>query len=121
MYLIFEALNCSNTYTYIKYVYTNILWYVGAAATYCRLIPSVKRRYDYGVMIFILTFSLVAVSGLRADKIIELARERLSTIGMGFGICIFTSLLIFPIWASDELHRVTSTKFDNLACCIEGS
>lgn len=72
-------------------------------------------------MIFILTFSLVAVSGLRAEKIIELARERLSTIGMGFGICIFTSLLIFPIWASDELHRVTSTKFDNLASCIEGT
>nr|GEV39508.1 aluminum-activated malate transporter 13-like [Tanacetum cinerariifolium] len=95
------------------------LFIFGAAATYCRLIPSVKRRYDYGVMIFILTFNLVAVSGLRADKIIELARERLSTIGMGFGVCIFTSLLIFPIWASDELHHVTSTKFDNLACCIE--
>ncbi|KAK1426697.1 hypothetical protein QVD17_15376 [Tagetes erecta] len=92
---------------------------IGAAATYCRMIPSIKRKYDYGVMIFILTFNLVAVSGLRADKIMELARERLSTIGMGFGICVFTSLLIFPMWASDELHRLTSSKFDKLACCIE--
>lgn len=95
--------------------------HVGAVATYCRLIPSIKRRYDYGVMIFILTFNLVAVSGLRADKILELARERLSTIGMGFAVCIFISLLIFPMWASDELHRVTSSNFDKLACCIEGN
>ncbi|KAJ0610284.1 putative aluminum-activated malate transporter [Helianthus annuus] len=91
----------------------------GAAATYCRLIPSIKSKYDYGFMIFILTFNLVAVSGLCADKVIELARERLSTIGMGFAVCIFTSLLIFPMWASDELHRLTSSKFDKLACCIE--
>ncbi|KAI3668215.1 hypothetical protein L6452_43292 [Arctium lappa] len=91
----------------------------GAAATYCRLIPSIKRKYDYGFMIFILTFNLVAVSGLRADKVMELARERLSTIGMGFAVCIFTSLLVFPMWASDELHRLTSSKFDKLACCIE--
>ncbi|KAI7736284.1 hypothetical protein M8C21_026980 [Ambrosia artemisiifolia] len=91
----------------------------GAAATYCRTIPTIKSKYDYGFMIFILTFNLVAVSGLRADKVIELARERLSTIGMGFAVCIFTSLLVFPMWASDELHRSTSSKFDKLACCIE--
>ncbi|KAK9057278.1 hypothetical protein SSX86_022113 [Deinandra increscens subsp. villosa] len=91
----------------------------GAAATYFRMMPNIKKKYDYGIMIFILTFNLVAVSGLRADKIIELARERLSTIGMGFAVCIFTSLLIFPMWASDELHRLTSSKFDKLACSIE--
>lgn len=91
----------------------------GAVATYCRLIPSIKRKYDYGVMIFILTFNLVAVSGLRADKVLELARERLSTIGMGFAVCICTSLLVFPMWASDELHRLTSSNFEKLACCIE--
>ncbi|XP_057473816.1 aluminum-activated malate transporter 13-like [Actinidia eriantha] len=92
----------------------------GAAATYCRLVPSIKRRYDYGVMIFVLTFNLVVVSGLRADKIIKLARERLATIGMGFAICIFINLLVFPMWASDELHYSTASKFGKLACCIEG-
>ncbi|GJW22116.1 aluminum-activated malate transporter 13-like protein [Tanacetum coccineum] len=92
----------------------------GAAATYCRMIPSIKKKYDYGVMIFILTFNLVAVSGLRADKILQLAQQRLATIGMGFAVCIFTSLLIFPMWAGDELHHLTSSKFNKLACCIEG-
>ncbi|KAG5514432.1 hypothetical protein RHGRI_035749 [Rhododendron griersonianum] len=32
------------------------------------------------------------------------------TIGMGFTVCIFTSLLIFRMWASDELHSSTSLK-----------
>ncbi|CAL5437012.1 unnamed protein product [Camellia sinensis] len=93
----------------------------GAAATYTRMIPSIKRRYDYGAMIFILTFNLIAVSGLRADKVIELAQQRLSTIGMGFTVCIFTSLLICPMWASDELHNSTASKFQKLASCIQGS
>ncbi|GFZ19682.1 aluminum activated malate transporter family protein [Actinidia rufa] len=91
----------------------------GAAATYARLVPSIKRRYEYGAVIFILTFNLVVVSGLRADKIIKLARERLSTICMGFAICIFINLLIFPMWASDELHNSLATRFEKLACCIE--
>ncbi|KAI3783089.1 hypothetical protein L2E82_13151 [Cichorium intybus] len=91
----------------------------GAVATYYRMIPSIKKKYDYGVMIFILTFNLVAVSGLRADKILGLARERLMNIGMGFSVCIITSLLIFPMWASDELHHLTSSRFTKLASCIE--
>lgn len=72
-------------------------------------------------MIFILTFNLVAVSSVRADKAMELASKRLSTIGMGFAICIFTSLLIFPMWASDEFHDSTASKFQKLAGCIEGN
>ncbi|XP_016500224.1 aluminum-activated malate transporter 13-like [Nicotiana tabacum] len=92
---------------------------IGAGATYSRLIPSVKKRYDYGVMIFILTFNLVVVSGVRADKIMKLAGERLSTIGMGFAVCIFTSF-IYPIWASDELHSSTASKFDKVASSIQG-
>lgn len=71
-------------------------------------------------MIFILTFNLVAVSGFRGEEIIKLACERLSTIFMGIIISVFTSLLIFPIWAGDELHLSLVSKFDKLALTIEG-
>ncbi|XP_041016950.1 aluminum-activated malate transporter 13-like [Juglans microcarpa x Juglans regia] len=91
-----------------------------AAATYTRMVPSIKKRYDYGVMIFILTFNLVVVSGIRAEEVMTVARERLSTIGMGFAICIFVSLLVFPVWASDELHHSFASKFEDLALSIEG-
>uniref|UniRef100_A0A0A0KHM3 Aluminum-activated malate transporter n=1 Tax=Cucumis sativus TaxID=3659 RepID=A0A0A0KHM3_CUCSA len=92
----------------------------GAVASYLRMVPNIKKKYDYGVMIFILTFNLIVVSGMRADKIMRLARERLSTIAMGFAVCIFISFLIFPSWASDELHDSTVLNFHNLANSIQG-
>ncbi|XAR58535.1 hypothetical protein NMG60_11013966, partial [Bertholletia excelsa] len=92
----------------------------GIAATYVRLIPRIKRRYDYGAMIFILTFNLIVVSGWRADEVIRLARERLVDIGIGLAVSVFTSVLAFPMWASDELHFSIASKFDKLASCVEG-
>lgn len=92
----------------------------GASATYTRLVPNIKKRYDYAAMVFLLTFNLVAVSGLRAEKVMELARDRLSTIAMGFAICITTCLLVCPVWAGDELHYSMSSNFENLALSIEG-
>ncbi|OMP05032.1 Aluminum-activated malate transporter [Corchorus olitorius] len=92
----------------------------GAAATYTRQVPNIKKKYDYAVTIFILTFNLVVVSGLRAEEVLVLARSRLSTIVMGFAICIFISLLVFPIWASDELHDSFVSRFQDLARSLEG-
>ncbi|XP_058076966.1 aluminum-activated malate transporter 12-like [Magnolia sinica] len=91
----------------------------GMAATYFRLVPSVKKKFEYGIVIFILTFNLVAVSGFRGEEIIKLAKDRLLTITIGFSISLFTSLLIFPVWAGDELHRSLKSKFDNVASSIE--
>ncbi|KAL6564337.1 hypothetical protein OROMI_015787 [Orobanche minor] len=91
----------------------------GVAATNCRMVPKLKKSHDYGFMIFILTFSLVAISGVRAEKIVEVGRDRLATIGMGFAVCIFISLVICPIWASNELHYSTTSKFDKLATSIQ--
>ena len=45
--------------------------------------PNVKRKYDYGVLIFILTFSLMAVSGYQIGQILKLAHQRLSTVPIG--------------------------------------
>jgi hypothetical protein len=71
-------------------------------------------------MIFILTFNLVSVSGIREENVMEIARERLVMIVMGFSICICTSLFFFPTWASDEIHNSMVSKFEDLASSIEG-
>ncbi|QCD86881.1 Aluminum-activated malate transporter [Vigna unguiculata] len=94
----------------------------GTIATYFRLFPSVKKRYDYGVMIFILTFSLIVVSGVRTEdqKVWEIAVERLLTIVMGFVVCICVSFLIFPLWASDELHDSIVSRFQHIANSLQG-
>ncbi|XVF80411.1 hypothetical protein PTKIN_Ptkin15bG0069000 [Pterospermum kingtungense] len=92
----------------------------GAGATYTRQVPTIKKKYDYGAIIFILTFNLVVVSGLRVEQVMQLACQHLSTVLMGFAICIFISLLVFPIWASDELHHSLVSRFDDLATSLEG-
>ncbi|KAL3725541.1 hypothetical protein ACJRO7_030552 [Eucalyptus globulus] len=95
----------------------------GAAATYARSIPCIKRKYDYGGMIFILSFSLVAVSGVQSKyykDILRIALLRLGTVAIGFVASMFTSLFIFPIWAGSELHTSMAPKFELLACSMEG-
>lgn len=96
------------------------LFLFGSVATYFRLVPNIKKKYEYGFMISILTFNLVAVSGVRAEKVVEVARDRLAAIGMGFTISIFVNLFIYPIWASNELHFSTASKFNKLATTIQG-
>ncbi|KAG8659013.1 aluminum-activated malate transporter 10 isoform X2 [Manihot esculenta] len=102
-------------------------WIVGAsvfllasATTFSRFIPSVKQLFDYGAMIFILTFSLVAFSGYRVDELFELAHQRLATIIIGTSLCILVSMLIWPIWAGQELFALINGNMDKLANSLEG-
>ncbi|XP_061341350.1 aluminum-activated malate transporter 14-like [Gastrolobium bilobum] len=94
----------------------------GSVATYLRTVPSIKKRYDYGFMIFIMTFNLVVMYGISdgsKDSVWKAARERLSTILMGLLVCICVSLFVFPMWASDELHHSTVSRFRGLANTIQ--
>ena len=98
-------------------------WWLPAwsAATFLRFIPEVKARYDYGVIIFILTFTMVAVSSYRVEDLIEFARERVTTVAVGVITCIFTSVLVFPIWAGEDLHKLAAGNLDKLAEFLEGT
>ncbi|GMP61106.1 hypothetical protein CsSME_00023703 [Camellia sinensis var. sinensis] len=93
---------------------------LASAATFSRFIPSIKATFDYGAMIFILTFSLVSMSGYRVDELLVLAQTRVSTIGIGTSICIFTSMLLCPVWAGNELHLLIIRNTEKLADSIDG-
>ncbi|XP_059669583.1 aluminum-activated malate transporter 8-like [Cornus florida] len=93
---------------------------LAAISTFTRFVPHIKARYDYGVMIFILTFSLVAVSGYRLEKIVELAHQRLSTIVMGGAICIIISIFICPVWAGEDLHKLVALNLEKLGIFLQG-
>ncbi|XP_062229505.1 aluminum-activated malate transporter 12-like [Phragmites australis] len=92
---------------------------IGFAATYLRFFPSIKKNYDYGVVIFLLTFNLITVSSFREEDVMPLARDRLSTIAIGCAICLFMSLLVLPNWSGEDLHNCTVRKFEGLATSIE--
>lgn len=98
-----------------------VLVCAAAASSFTRFIPRIKARYDYGVLIFILTFSLVSVTGYRVDKILELANERLSTIGIGGATCIIVSIFVCPVWAGEDLHKLIASNIEKLASYLEGT
>ncbi|KAG6580748.1 Aluminum-activated malate transporter 8, partial [Cucurbita argyrosperma subsp. sororia] len=93
---------------------------IAASATFSRFFPGIKARYDYGVLIFILTFSLVSISGYRIDEFLTLAHQRLSTILVGGAICIMISILVCPVWAGETLHNSVTSNINKLADYLEG-
>ncbi|CAH8359872.1 unnamed protein product [Eruca vesicaria subsp. sativa] len=97
-----------------------LVFSLGAAATFSRFFPRIKQRYDYGALIFILTFSMVAVSGYRTDEILVIAYQRLSTILIGGTICILVSIFVFPVWAGEDLHKMVANNVTKLANSLEG-
>ncbi|KAL0558919.1 hypothetical protein IC582_003506 [Cucumis melo] len=46
---------------------------LASISTFTRFFPKIKARYDYGMLIFILTFCMVSLSGYRDDEIAKLA------------------------------------------------
>ncbi|WVZ80208.1 hypothetical protein U9M48_027701 [Paspalum notatum var. saurae] len=93
--------------------------YAAAAATYSRFLPTMKARFDYGITIFILTYTLIAVGGYRVDEVVFTARHRLTTIAIGAMICFAVCALIFPVWAGQELHDQVARNMDKLAAAVE--
>ncbi|KAK1376620.1 Aluminum-activated malate transporter 10 [Heracleum sosnowskyi] len=93
---------------------------LAAAATFSRFIPTVKARFDYGAMVFILTFCLVSISGYRVDQLFGMAHHRLLTVALGASICIITSMLVCPIWAGQELHTLINRNLEKLSESLDG-
>uniref|UniRef100_A0ACD5YSI5 Uncharacterized protein n=1 Tax=Avena sativa TaxID=4498 RepID=A0ACD5YSI5_AVESA len=101
------------------FISSGFLFLFAAAATFSRFIPTVKARFDYGVTIFILTYSLVAVSGYRVDELLALAQQRLVTVAIGIFICLAVCVLVWPVWAGQELHLLTVRNMEKLAAAVE--
>ncbi|MBA0666627.1 hypothetical protein Goklo_003016 [Gossypium klotzschianum] len=65
--------------------------------TFARFFPKINARYDYGLLIFTLTFVLISVSGYQDNEILELAYKRLSTILLGSFTCIIVSIMMITL------------------------
>ncbi|KAK8515695.1 hypothetical protein V6N13_139336 [Hibiscus sabdariffa] len=104
----------------IKQKPKSLLAIAAVVFTFARFYATIKARYEYGLVVFILTFSLISVSGYRDDEILKLAYHRLSTILIGGSACIIISILVFPVWAGEELHNLIASNMDKLASFLQG-
>ncbi|PRQ32620.1 putative aluminum-activated malate transporter [Rosa chinensis] len=87
--------------------------------TFFRFIPQMKARYDYGLLIFNLTFCLISVSGYRDEEVIRLGFERVSTIIIGSCTAVTVCVFIRPVWIGAELHNQIATNMEKLANFLE--
>lgn len=89
-------------------------------STFLRFFPKIKESYDYGMLIFIMTFSFISVSGLRGHAIFKLAQERLCTVSIGGVACVIVSILVCPVWAGHDLHNLIALNIEKLGNSLEG-
>ncbi|KAL1363771.1 hypothetical protein AAHE18_03G170100 [Arachis hypogaea] len=97
-----------------------ITFLLTAVVTYMRFLPQLKARYDYGLMVFILTYSLVSVSSYRDDEILDIAEKRVITILAGAFISVFVSIFVWPMWVGADLHNLVAKNIEKLGNFIEG-
>ncbi|KAK8605013.1 hypothetical protein V6N13_082473 [Hibiscus sabdariffa] len=96
------------------------LKFAATTVSFLRFFPRMKARYDYGLLIFILTFCMISVSGYRDEKVLEMAHKRVSTILIGGFTALFVCIFIFPVWAGDDLHNLAANHLEKLATFLQG-
>ncbi|XP_021278600.1 aluminum-activated malate transporter 2-like [Herrania umbratica] len=92
---------------------------VGASVTFLRFLPEMKVKYDFGLMVFILTFCLISILSYREELLI-MALQRLLTIVVGSCAAIFVSIFIFPVWIGEDLHNLVAVNLEKLGTFLEG-
>lgn len=86
-----------------------------------RFSPRLKAKYDYGMIVFILTFCLVALSETSENELLEVAQERLLTILIGSCIAITVCICICPVWIGQDLHNQIASNVVKIADFLEGN
>ncbi|XP_020215359.1 aluminum-activated malate transporter 2 [Cajanus cajan] len=92
---------------------------LAAITSFIRFFPKAKARYDYGILIFIVTFSFISVSGFRDNEVLEMVHKRLSTTVIGGSACVMISIFICPVWAGEEFHYSIANKLEILGDYLE--
>ncbi|KAK2370120.1 aluminum activated malate transporter family protein [Trifolium repens] len=97
-----------------------IIFLATAGVTYIRFLPQMKARYDYGLLVFILTYCLVSVSSYRDHEIFDTAQDRVTTILVGGLISLLVNIFLCPVWAGCDLQNLVSNNIEKLGNFLEG-
>ncbi|KAG8375048.1 hypothetical protein BUALT_Bualt10G0059300 [Buddleja alternifolia] len=94
------------------------IFFVGAVTSFMKMWPSLVP-YEYGFRVILFTYCLIIVSGYRMGNPIRTAMDRLYSIAIGAIVAVVVNLLIFPIWAGEQLHKELVSNFSSVADALE--
>ncbi|XP_057727392.1 aluminum-activated malate transporter 2-like [Arachis stenosperma] len=97
-----------------------LIFVIVATMTYMRFVPQIKAKYDYGFLVFILTFCIVSLPSYRDEDLLDIAKRRVITIFTGVLMWILVSIIVYPIWAGEDLHNLVSKNLQKLGDSIQG-
>ncbi|XP_072967704.1 aluminum-activated malate transporter 9-like isoform X2 [Typha angustifolia] len=100
------------------YVVGLSIFLVGAITSFMKLWPSLAP-YEYGFRVILFTYCLIIVSVYRIGDPMKTGMERLYSIAIGAVITVLVNLLVFPIWAGEQLHKELVGSFDTIADSLE--
>ncbi|CAA2975944.1 aluminum-activated malate transporter 9-like [Olea europaea subsp. europaea] len=75
--------------------------------------------YEYGFRVILFTYCLIIVSGYRMGNPIRTAMDRLYSIAIGAIVAVLVNVLVFPIWAGEQLHKELVSNFNSVADALE--
>ncbi|KAK6935460.1 Aluminum-activated malate transporter [Dillenia turbinata] len=94
------------------------IFLVGAITSLMKLWPSLVP-YEYGFRVILFTYCLIIVSGYRMGNPMRTAMDRLYSIAIGGFVAVLVNVLIFPIWAGEQLHKELVDSFFSVANSLE--
>lgn len=94
------------------------IFIVGTVTSFMKLWPSLVP-YEYGFRVMLFTYCLIIVSGYRMGSPFRTAMDRLYSIAIGGIVAVLVNLLIFPIWAGEQLHKELVNNFASVADALE--
>ncbi|KAF8412169.1 hypothetical protein HHK36_000127 [Tetracentron sinense] len=94
------------------------IFVIGALTSFMKLWPSLVP-YEYGFRVTLFTFCLIIVSGYRMGNPVKTAMDRLYSIAIGGFVAVVVNVLIFPIWAGEQLHKELVKSFDSVADSLD--
>ncbi|XP_031272856.1 aluminum-activated malate transporter 9-like isoform X2 [Pistacia vera] len=94
------------------------IFFVGVITSFMKQWPSLMP-YEYGFRVILFTYCLIIVSGYRMGNPMRTSMDRLYSIAIGGVVAVLVNVLVFPIWAGEQLHKELVNNFNSVADSLE--